>query len=219
MKTTFLSLALLTLPCGAVVAADTAAAEKKETTTPAKPNIQVTGPTSHISSGLASTIQASLPKYQPPPPPPPPEPEEHAAEASPDGATEGEMGTSDQPKNKIIRLPRYVVQADRPPVFKESEVYTKSGLGKLAAARYLSSLDRNVLNRFTLPIIGITPEQRALMMYQENERLENISDLNNDARSALLSGDKAGAEAIKKERDNAFLRSGGMDWTLPKGNN
>lgn len=218
MKTPSLALSLFALSFGMGAAADATSAEKKDAKE-AKPNIQVSGPTSHISSSLASTIQASLPKYQPPPPPPPPEPDEHVELASPDGATEGmEAEAVDQPKNKIIRLPRYVVEADRPPVFKESEIHTKSGLGKLAAARYLSSLDRNVLNRFTLPIIGITPEQRALMMYQEDERLQNISDINNSARSALLAGDKKESEALKKERNSAFIRSGGMDWTLPKDN-
>lgn len=183
------------------------------------------GPTHRVSAGIAATIQASLPKYQPPPPPPPPEEEKPAPtkasvvgneEMAEEVASDGQTDDTDQPKNKIIRLPRYVVEAARPPIFKESEVYTKSGLAKLAMKRYLSDFDKNFLNKYTIPLFGISPEQRALMQYQEDERLKNMEDLTTAARAARISGDKAGSEAIKDERDSALMRSGGMDWGLPK---
>ncbi|MFA5264068.1 MAG: hypothetical protein WC378_09575 [Opitutaceae bacterium] len=183
-------------------------------------NVQVTGPSSRVSPGLAATIHASLPKYQPPPAPPPvtqshkdPGLEEAGEE---EALPEDKPIDADQPRNKIIRLPRYVVEADRPPVFTEREVHTKSALAKIAVNRYLSRFDSKVLNRFTLPIIGQTPAERAMVMYEEDERLQNISDIKEAARGAQLSGDKVESEYLKKQSDSTFLRSGGMDWTMRK---
>lgn len=183
-------------------------------------------PTSRVSSGISSAITAGLPKYQAPKPPEPaaaePQPAvtrhrdpgmEEIEESSEEALPEATPIAADQPKNKIIRLPKYVVEADRPPIFKEREILTKQALAELAVRRYLSRFDSKVLNRFTLPIIGISPEQRALAMYAEDVRLENISELKDAAATARRVGDKSGSDYILKETNRTFLRSGGMDWT------
>jgi len=203
---------LAALPLAALAAETTTAQSSEVRPAPAKSNVVVTGETSRVSSGLASSITSILPKYAPPPPP---VANTHADPATEEAQEIDEGGTDEngQPRNKIVRLPRYVVHGERPPIFKEKELYNKRELGKLAAKRYLSALDRSVLNRYTIPIIGVTPEQRALQMYEENERLENISDLKQDARNAERAGDSAEAKAIRQETDRATIRSGGMDWT------
>jgi len=197
------------------------ARQKDTKTDPNNPAVQVSGPTKRVSSGLSSAISTTLPKYLPPPPPPPPMPaDEHAEEGkmNEDGTMEiddPEHNLSDpnQPRNKIIRLPKQVVQGNRPPIFKEKDLYDQKNLAKLAAKRYLSSLDRSFLNRYTLPLIGTSAEQRALAMYEENARLDNINDLKDAAANAARSGDKDEANYLRKETDRTFLRSGGMDWT------
>lgn len=186
-------------------------------------NIETLVPTSRVSSGVASAITAGLPKYQAPKPPEPaptPQPqrrrdpgEEEIEEAGGDESANPAQMASDQPRNKIIRLPKYVVEADRPPIFKEREILTKQALAELAVRRYLSRFDSKVLNRFTLPIIGVSPEARAMAMYEEDVRLENISELKDAAESARRAGDRSGSNYILKETDRTFLRSGGMDWT------
>jgi hypothetical protein len=55
-----------------------------------------------------------------------------------------------------------------------------------------------------------------MAMYEEDERLQNISDIKDAARGTLLSGDKVESEYLKKESNRTFLRSGGMDWTMRK---
>ena len=75
--------------------------------------------------------------------------------------------------------------------------------------RYLSTFDRSFLNRFDL--FG-SKEGRAMAMYYEDERLQNIVDLKNDAANARKAGDKAESDYLVRETNATFLRSGGMDW-------
>jgi hypothetical protein len=221
MKSPALKIFLLTLCLGVF---PMLGQEKKATDVSAKEdpkNVQVSGPTARVSAGLAASIHASLPKYQPPPPAPPPVAQSHKDPAIEEAGEEEALPESkpleaDQPKNKIIRLPRYVVVTDRPPIFSEREIHTRSALAKIAVNRYLSRFDSNVLNRFTLPFIGQTPEARAMAMYAEDERLQNMSDIKDAARGARLIGDKAESDYLTKQSNSTFLRSGGMDWAMPK---
>jgi len=162
---------------------------------------------------MASAITAKLPKYAPPPPPPP-EPEYDETNEDPNGVEidDPEDTATDRPKNKIIRLPKYVIIGERPPVFRERDVYTKQGLAAVAMKRYLSGLDRGLLNRFTLPLIGTSSAARAMQIYEEDVRLQNISDFQSAANDAERAGDKAEADYIRKETNETYLRSGGMNW-------
>ena len=158
-----------------------------------------------------TAITASLPRYAPPPKQAPKKPAaevETEDEAAPESALIG----PDQPKNKIIRLPRYIVEGDRPPVFRERDINTKQALAAIAMRRYLSTFDRSFLNRYTLPLLGISPEARAMAMYEEDARLSNISDLKNAATNARRAGDKAESDYLLRETNATYLRSGGMDW-------
>lgn len=143
-----------------------------------------------ISNRLAASIAEAMPTYSPLPP---------TSEPSPDD-------DADQPRNRIIRLPQVVVEGERPPVFTEREVYTSRGLAEVAMRRYLSELDRGVLNRFTLPFSGATNEARALAQYAEDERLRQMSAAN-DQISFLRQTNPAEAARFQETARDTFIRT------------
>lgn len=158
-----------------------------------------------ISSGVAAALAAASPKYTPPPPPPPPPPPRpEPAEEAPD------LRDTDKPKNAIVRLPKYIVREPKPVIFSERMISTKKGLTDIAMKRYLTETDR-VLNRFRIPLLTMTNEERALAMYAEDERLRNMSDLKDNATAAGMS-DSATSSYIRKESEKTFLRSSDFGW-------
>lgn len=145
-----------------------------------------------LSPALSAALAERMPKYAPPPPPREPTEEEIAAS---------------QPKNGIVRLPRVVVEGQRPPVFTDRQLHTDRGMAELAMRRYLSELDRGVLNKYTLPLFGQSNEARALAAYAEEERLRHMRT--NAERADLIEASE-GADAAADFRDltNAtFIRS------------
>jgi hypothetical protein len=181
------------------------------TTAPAAPTAPAANATNVPGKAGATAITASLPRYAPPPKQAPKKPAADV-ETEDEAEPEGTPLSSDQPRNKIIRLPRYIVEGDRPPVFRERDIYTKQALAAIAMRRYLSGLDRSVLNRYTLPLFGTSQEKRAMAMYEEDARLQNIADLKNASTNASKAGDKAESDYLLRETNATFLRSGGMDW-------
>lgn len=201
----------------------TAALESAESAPPAPPaapadtatTVTPTAPAAEVVNDPAkagkTAITAGLPRYVPPPKQEPKKPAA-AVEGEEEAEPEDRPLAADQPRNKIIRLPRYIVEGDRPPVFRERDVYTSRALADIAMKRYLSRLDSGLLNRFTLPLFAATNEERAMAMYREDERLRNIADLKTDAANARLAGDKTESDYLVRETNATFLRSGGMDW-------
>lgn len=172
-----------------------------------------------ISGDVAHMLSQTMPKFTPPPPaPPPPTAAEIAQkkvdEAAAAAAAEADLRDSDKPKNGIVRLPKYVVQEQRPVIFTERDINTKKGLRELAMRRYISDADR-ALNRFSLPLFagwspgsgnGSSTEQRALSMYAEDERLKNMADLADNANMIMRSDSAAGATA-KDVVQKTYMRS------------
>ena len=152
------------------------------------------------SEPVAASLAAAMPKYNPPKPAPPPTP----IEQQPD------LREIDKPKNTIIRLPDYVVRDAKPPVFRERDINTQQGLANIAMHRYSTEASRT-LNRFTIPIFGHTQEARALAMYAEDERLKNITVLN-DAADMISARDKAQGAYIKRDIQNTTMRAGDYGW-------
>ncbi len=178
-------------PAAPAEPAATAPASAPAVTTPAPASAE--SPASRrraVSPGLASALAAAMPKYSPPVEPPPKTAEEEEA---------------DKPRNQIIRLPAVVVEGDRPPVFTERQLYTRAELARLAAQRYLTELDRGVLNRFTLPIVGQSAEQRAMTQYEDEERQRNIASANQSVY-LLKQTDPAAAAALKRDAADAYIR-------------
>ncbi len=153
-----------------------------------------------VSNDVAASISSTLPKYNPPPKP---------VEAKPD-EEKPDLRETDKPRNGIIRLPSYVTRGQRSPVFRENQIYTKSGLAALAVKRYISDSDR-ALNSFTLPLFGSSLEDRAMVSYRDNERLQNIAELNDDARTVSKSDPAEGAY-IKRVSQDTFMRRSDFGW-------
>ncbi|MBI5381633.1 MAG: hypothetical protein HZA31_07015 [Opitutae bacterium] len=210
---TLLATALLALGVTGAYAQAPAATPKPPLPAVKETPVEVSGPTKRVSSTLSSAIAAGLPRYAPPPKEPPKPIATSTSETEEEEAIpEDKPLGPDQPKNKIIRLPRYIVEGDRPPIFRERDIYTKQALAKVAVKRYLSKLDTSVLNRYSIPFVGQSASERAMAMYAEDERLQNMSDLRGAASDAAKAGDRAGAEYIMRETNSTYQRSGGMDW-------
>jgi hypothetical protein len=145
-----------------------------------------------ISSGLAATLAAGMPKYNPPPKPPPDE-------------EDVDLRDVDKPRNKIIRLPKYTVTDKKPPVFRERDIYTSRGLAYLAAKRYLTPT-YTLLNSIYIPFFSQSPTDHALAMYEEDERLQNMSDLK-DTSSSINRGESDSGSYIKRLSDETYMRT------------
>jgi hypothetical protein len=147
---------------------------------------------------IANALVDSMPKYNPP-------------KAQDDGPlTSDPSADNDQPRNKIIRLPAMQVFRDKSPVFTEKNSYTKAGLEAIAIKRYLGDFDSKILNRWHIPFLSMSAGDRALQMYNEDERLANIRELNDEAYIISATGDPAEGEFIKKATQDTYMRN--MDW-------
>jgi hypothetical protein len=155
-----------------------------------------------ISPGVAAALAAGMPKYDPPKPVAPKDEED-----LPD------MRDIDKPRNQIIRLPDYVVREKRPPVFRERDINTTKGLSAITMKRYFSETAR-ALNRYTIPLFGMSQEAYANMLYAEDERLDNIASLKATAADLkALGGD---GTAISRETDRAYIRTSDYGYQKPK---
>lgn len=149
-----------------------------------------------VSARASAAITAGI-NYNPPPPPKP---------AAAEEAEEVDLRDVDKPKNEIVRLPRYVVTAKRPPVFRERDIYSEEELRKLAMARYLTKLDTGLLNKWKLPLFGTSNEERAMEMYLEDERLQGMEDMKQDISKLRANGQTERADAAQKNYYDMFLR-------------
>ncbi|MEY3773460.1 MAG: hypothetical protein RLZZ129_240 [Verrucomicrobiota bacterium] len=146
-----------------------------------------------ISSEVASALAAGMPKYQPP------KPVEPKVEAE-----EIDLRETDQPRNRIIRLPDFVVQEKKPPVFRERDLHTRKGLVDLAKQRYFSEAAQG-LNRFRLPLFGQGIDAYVLQMQADDERLQNITDLKETA-ATIRAADPENATYIRRLTDDTYIR-------------
>jgi hypothetical protein len=145
-----------------------------------------------ISTGVAAALTATLPKYNPPKP----------VVKKPED--DRDMRDVDKPRNRIVRLPQYVVREKKPPVFTEREIYTDKGLSDIALKRYFSETGR-ALNSFTIPLFGISKEAYAKMLYDQDERLKNMSDLKSSANDISLINPE-NAKEIKQATQDTYDR-------------
>jgi hypothetical protein len=133
--------------------------------------------------------------------------EVHAATAQ--AAAQARGGTRRRPRNRQAKE-YHRAQEKKPPVFRERDINTAKGLTDIAMRRYISDFDR-AMNRWTLPLFGVSAEKRALAMYGEDERLQNMSDLNDAGVNASKTDAAAGAY-ILKESQKTYLRSSDFGW-------
>lgn len=143
-----------------------------------------------ISKDLSSALSAGI-KYNPPPPPKP-------------AAEDVDLREVDKPRNGIIRLPKYVVEGTRPPVFNNRNLYSTEMLRRLAYQKYISSFGRNVLNRYH--IFGRGDEAYAMMQYEAEERKQNMAEMDDKISMYRISGDNAEAASLKDDTQRTFMR-------------
>jgi hypothetical protein len=98
---------------------------------------------------------------------------------------------------------------------QERDVNTKQGLADIAMRRYITDADR-ALNRWSILGVhstggGDSTTARALAMYADDERLKNMSDLNDAARDAAKSDPAAGAY-IKRLTSETYMRRADFGW-------
>ena len=163
-----------------------------------------------VSSRSARLISASLPKY----------------ETKPDGEAGDKPAATiprvlDRPANGIVRLPDYIVREPKLP--NAEQVLSRKGLADYAMKKYLGpsdGFDRGLLNAITFPelakkvpfigflfllIPSMTNEDRALMYYYQDKRLQEMKYL---TELASLPGPRGGAaqnDRTKREIQKAFM--------------
>lgn len=179
--------------CAQTPSADSGAA--KRTTPPPVSTSSSSAPTRRSSEVAAALAGIKFDE---------PQPEKKKEEP----ADDVDLREVDKPRNAIIRLPKYIVEGERPPVFAEKEINTKKGLAELAMKRYLSTVHQG-LNRYHLPAIlgGVSNEDLAMQMYHDQERLDAMRDYNEQFSLYRAAGDKD-ADKLQKEADKTYLRRG-----------
>jgi len=195
MNRTRLSASLL----AAALLSNMLSAEETKTAAPKSSNIEIsTGsaggtPTKkrHAMSSDITTSVSSAFKYNPPPPP-------KADEELVD------MREIDKPRNQIIRLPKYVVEAKKPPVFNDRNLYSKEMLRRLAYKKYASNFSRDVLNGKHL--FGQEDIAYAMMQYEAEERKRNLVEMDNTVSMLRTSGDDNEAAKTKDDTQNTYMR-------------
>ncbi len=140
-----------------------------------------------LSENLAAALTESLPKFNPPP----------ALDATDENGDDELFADLPKPKNGIVRLPRVVVEGERPPVFSEKEIHTAKGLAELAVKRYFTTQTGLALNRFTLPLFGMGKEAYALLLYEQDERLRLLREYGEEADLLDAAGDDERAAELR----------------------
>jgi len=138
-----------------------------------------------VSSATAALLSAALPKIAPAKP----------AESAP-AAEPPDLRDVDKPRNTIVRLPKYVVREPRRPVFRERDFLDEAGRIALGMKRYpgLGAFPLSALNAPT-----------ALLMLQEDERLEDMTAFNDLIRTAGVS-DPATRGKLRDLWQQTYLR-------------
>lgn len=172
MKKPLILLASLALPLSLSLAAD------ESSPPPARAQA--------LSSDLAAALTAKLPKYNPP---------KSATKSA--AAADNLFANLPKPKNGIVRLPRVVVEGNRPPIFSERDIHTAEGLADLAVKRYFTSETALALNRFTLPLFGMGKEAYAMLLYDQDERLRLLDAYGKDAALLEALGDEDRAAELR----------------------
>jgi hypothetical protein len=170
--------------------APAAAISTNETTTSAAPSPAkpvVPKPRPRLSPQLTAQLSTQLPVWSPPPaeqtekaPPPPADPD-------------------------VVQMDPVIVRENRLPRVDEKEWLTPKALDAALVKEYLTPFDRYFLNRFTLPIIGISQEARARMMYEEDKRLRDLQWIN-DQIDQMKKLDPEAAKELTKVRNDTFTR-------------
>ncbi len=156
---------------------------------PAKP--VVPQPRPRLSPQLAAQVSTQLPIWSPP----------KAKESS---QLQPQPAAAADPD--VVQMKPVVVSGDRLPRIEEKEWMTPKAWDGELVRQYLTDFDRNLLNRYTLPIFGMSPEARARLMYEEDQRLRDLKWMN-DQIDQLSRQNPAAAKDLRQVRDQIFTRT------------
>lgn len=148
-----------------------------------------------MSPAIAARIAEKMPAFAPPTPAPPSFTKSvtvNPVALSPD------LREADKPRNTIVRLPSYLVQEDKPPVFKERELLTPRGRLALGLKRYPGLKFGNIW--------FLRNDGWALAMLEEDFALERKAEMTS---LVGLVTDPTERTKAKVEVQKTFLRS---DW-------
>jgi hypothetical protein len=156
------------------------------------------GATRSVSAGVAAALSAGAPRYSPPTPAPSPTPEV------------ADIKDVDKPKNGIVRLPKYVVNESRPPIFRDRDLFTADALLDLTMRRHAGLFFGNIL--------GLNAENKpgspGYQMMVDDERKDNMDDLFDTAHAMAQGGDYAEGSYILQQSQSTYMRGGGdWDWS------
>jgi hypothetical protein len=132
-----------------------------------------------LSPAIAASIRAGLPKYDP-------------------EVRRAALAKRDENRDDVVRMPQVVVWALKP--FSGVDLLDKVGLSKLLHEKYpgasLNGQD---------PYTSVLPNYAALM-YREDRRARQISELERIAAVLGASGDLEGEKKLRKEMQKIFFR-------------
>ena len=107
----------------------------------------------------------------------------------------------DKPRNQIIRLPKYMVEAQRPPVFRERDFYSNSAeLRQLMLNKYFG---QGLLNQKQL---GKTGAMYAAQSFWDDQRLKGMMEMNQQASIYRVAGDDDRAKEAAEDAQSTYLR-------------
>ncbi|HTX66708.1 MAG TPA: hypothetical protein VMD31_13120 [Opitutaceae bacterium] len=156
-----------------------------------KPSAAVTPrPRPRLSNDLKAELNGQLPDWVKPPPEPPAPP--------PPPLPEGE---------EVVQMPAVMVFADKLPRIDEKAWLTPKARDEVLKKWYLSDFDRSFLNRYTVPILGVSQEARARQMYEEDQRLRDMKSMQ-DQIDVLKKSDPEAAKELQQVSDQIFTRTG-----------
>lgn len=142
---------------------------------------------------MADQVRAQLPAYDP------------AVRAAEERRLE-EARKAGFDEEEVVTLPELTVQEKSVRRMEEDTLYRRGAWDKELVKRELSEFDRFFLNRFTIPLFGISKEARARSAYLERKNREFNTRINEYA-DALESTAPSDAKALRVVmQDNA--RSG-----------
>jgi hypothetical protein len=108
-----------------------------------------------ISEEAAERIREKLPDY-----------DHEAAEAA------REAAAAPGPEEEVVVLPELTVIQKQEPKMAEEDLYKKGLLDDQLVEKELAHLDRSILNRYHLPFVGMSKEQRARQIYLARKNRE-----------------------------------------------
>ena len=146
-------------------------------------------PRPRLSERITSQIVASIPPWHPPPPEP--------AEKAPPPPLDPD----------VVQMAPVVVRDSRLPRIEQKDWLTPKALDADLVKEYIPPFDRYFLNRFTVPIVGISPVARARMMYEEDKRLRDLRWMN-DEIDQMKQLDPEAAKELNSIRNSTFTRPG-----------